>query len=160
MSEEKAVSCCFTGHRTILDNIKHELFSKLEKTLVTLVEEEGIRLFIAGGALGFDTLASLCVLKLRESYPDIKLRLAIPCDNQTRGWNKTDVEAYQKIMAAADEVVYTSHLYTRGCMHVRNRYMVDNSNFCVAYMTKPSGGTAYTVKYALSKNKNVINLGE
>ncbi len=152
--------CSFTGHRIIPTATREAIKDRLHRTLVDLIEEKGVTLFIAGGALGFDTLAALEVLALREKYPEIRLRLAIPCDEQTKGWKDKDVLLYEEIMSRADEVVYTSHAYTSGCMHTRNRYMVDSSDFCVAYMTKASGGTAYTVKYALKNEKEVINIAE
>ena len=40
----------------------------------------------------------------------------------------------------------------------RDRYMVDNSDIVVAYLTKSSGGTYYTVKYANEKGVKVVNL--
>ena len=45
-------------------------------------------------------------------------------------------------------------------MHKRNRYLVDNSSVCICYLTEATGGTAYTVDYAQTKNLTVINLGE
>ena len=152
--------CCFTGHRIIPNAEREEIKERLKSTLVSLIEKKGVTLFIAGGALGFDTMAALEVLSLRERYPEIKLRLAIPCENQTKGWKEKDILLYEEIMSQADDVVYTSRTYTSGCMHIRNRYMVDSSDFCVAYMTKESGGTAYTVKYAEKKGVEVINVAE
>ena len=55
-------------------------------------------------------------------------------------------------------MVYTSQAYTAGCMHKRNRHLVDNSSVCVCYLTKDSGGTAYTVRYARKRGLEVINL--
>ena len=153
-------TCCFTGHRIIPNAKREEIKERLKSTLVSLIEKKGVTLFIAGGALGFDTMAALEVLSLRERYPEIKLRLAIPCENQTKGWKEKDILLYEEIMSQADDVVYTSRTYTSGCMHIRNRYMVDSSDFCVAYMTKASGGTAYTVKYAEKKGVEVINVAE
>lgn len=60
----------------------------------------------------------------------------------------------------ADKVVYTSKEYTRGCMHKRNRHLVDNSSICIAYLTEQSGGTAYTVDYARKNGLIVINIAE
>ena len=45
-------------------------------------------------------------------------------------------------------------------MHKRNRHLVDNSSVCVSYMTKNTGGTAYTVGYAIKNHVQVINLAE
>lgn len=44
-----------------------------------------------------------------------------------------------------------------GYMHKRNRYLVDNSSVCVCYLTEDTGGTAYTVNYAIKSGLKVIN---
>lgn len=116
--------------------------------------------FGAGGALGFDTIAAFAVLKLKERYPDIRLILVLPCFSQTRGWSQEDIEIYDDIKQKADKVVYTSQEYTRGCMHKRNRHLVDNSSACISYLTENKGGTFYTVNYAKSKGVEVINIAE
>ena len=113
---------------------------------------------MAGGALGFDTLAALTVLKLKTDFPQVQLFLALPCLEQTRGWPDADVKTYNLIRQQADEVVYVSDQYYRGCMHKRNRHLVDNSEVCICYMTAAKGGTAYTVDYARQKGLHVINL--
>ena len=134
------------------------LARRLKTTLVHLIED-GYLYFGAGGALGFDTLAAQTVLSLRAEYPQIKLILVLPCLLQTRGWSACDIEIYEDIKSKADKVVYTSQEYTRGCMHKRNRHLVNNSSVCVCYWTESTGGTAYTVDYAQTKNLTVINLG-
>lgn len=70
------------------------------------------------------------------------------------------VEIYDDIKQKADKVVYTSQEYTRGCMHKRNRHLVDNSSACISYLTENKGGTFYTVNYAKSKGVEVINIAE
>lgn len=152
-------TCCFTGHRDIPADERTQLAAKLEQTLRELIYS-GIRYFGAGGALGFDTLAAQTVLKLREEYPHIRLILVLPCRTQTRGWPDEDVRIYEAIKSAADKIRYTSEEYTRGCMHKRNRHLVDNSSVCVSYMTKNTGGTAYTVDYARKEHVRIINLAE
>ena len=61
-------------------------------------------------------------------------------------------------MCIRDRVVYVSQFNQRGAMLKRDRYMVDNSDIVVAYLTKSSGGTYYTVKYANEKGVKVVNL--
>ena len=122
--------------------------------------EQGYRYFGCGGALGFDTLAAQTVLRLREVYPEIRLILVLPCRDQTRGWKQADVAEYDRIMKAADKVTYTSEQYYSGCMHKRNRHLVDNSSLCICYLTEQSGGTAYTVNYARSQGLKIINVAE
>jgi len=150
---------CITGHRKIPPKQIDTLARQLKTTLIQLIED-GYLYFGAGGALGFDTLAAQTVLSLRAEYPQIKLILVLPCLSQTRGWSTGDIEIYEDIKSNADKVVYTSEEYTRGCMHKRNRHLVDNSSVCICYLTEATGGTAYTVDYAQTKNLTVINLGE
>ena len=47
---------------------------------------------------------------------------------------------------------------TQGCMYKRNRHLVDHSGVCVCYLTKDSGGTTYTVRYARAHGLEIINL--
>lgn len=150
---------CFTGHRKILPEQQDKVARQLKKTIVELAND-GYQFFGAGGALGFDTLAAQAVLDLKSDLPQIKLILVLPCLSQADRWSLNDKEIYEDIKKRADKIVYTSREYTRGCMHKRNRHLVDNSSVCVCYLREVTGGTAYTVEYAKSKNLRVINTAE
>lgn len=152
-------TCCFTGHRHIPPEVLPALSAQLESTVRSLIKS-GIRYFGAGGALGFDTLAAGTVLRLRTEFPQIRLILVLPCRDQTRGWPAGDISRYEGILEQADKHVYTGEYYCSGCMQKRNRHLVDNSRVCVAYCTRRTGGSAYTVDYARKKGLEVILLGE
>ena len=153
----KERTACFTGHRTIPFLQRRKIEKRTEEALIEAIKQ-GYRFFGAGGALGFDTLAAQTVLRLKKTYPQIKLILVLPCLSQTRGWRPEDIAEYERIKAAADKVVYTSQEYTRDCMFKRSRHLVDNSSLCIAYLTENSGGTAYTVDYARSKGLIIRNV--
>ena len=68
------------------------------------------------------------------------------------------MQEYERIKALADKVVYTSQEYTKGCMHKRNRHLVDHSSVCICYLTKKDSGTAYTVDYSEKQGLEIINL--
>ncbi len=155
--KEKTV--CFTGHRDIPAAVRKDVLKRLARTVGELYLE-GYRTFCAGGALGFDTLAAAVVLVLRKKRPDVHLHLILPCADQAKGWQQADIDMYEAIKKEADEVTVVAPHYTRGCMHDRNRRLVDESAVCVAYMTKASGGTAYTVDYAKKQGLPVINIAE
>lgn len=159
MVKLKERTACFTGHRTIPFLQRRKIEKRTEEALVEAIEQ-GYRFFGVGGALGFDTLAAQTVLRLKKTYPQIKLILVLPCLSQTRGWRPEDIAEYKRIKSAADKVVYTSQEYTRDCMFKRNRHLVDNSSLCIAYFTKESGGTAYTVNYAKSKGLIIENVAK
>lgn len=152
-------TCCFTGHRALPPEERGAIAYQLEQTVIMLIQA-GIRFFGAGGARGFDTLAAQTILKLRRKYPHIKLTLVLPCLSQTQGWRDEDIKVYESIKTAADKVTYTSEKYTQGCMHKRNRHLVDHSSICVCYLTEDWGGTAYTVNYAKKQGLKVINLAD
>lgn len=152
-------SCCFTGHRDLPQNLIPAIKEKLKTQLIKLTEE-GFTDFYAGGAIGFDTLAALCVLELKKEYPHIRLHIIIPCADQTKSWDEKNKLIYQEIRDAADEALCLSPVYFNGCMMVRNRYMVDASSVLIAYLTKNSGGSASTVKYAESKKLHIINIAD
>lgn len=153
----KNQTCCFTGHRKIpLDQLE-SVTQRLRDAVIASIKD-GYLYFGAGGALGFDTLAAQTVLNLKKDYPQIKLILVLPCKTQARGWKQEDIEEYNRILKAADKVVYTSQDYYSGCMHKRNRHLVDNSSLCICYLNSNTGGTAYTVDYAKSVGCRVSNI--
>ena len=150
-------TCFFSGHRKIPSYAIEQILQNLKSNLEDLIKE-GFITFISGGARGFDTMAALTVIELKKEYPRIKLVLALPCKEQAKFWSKNEIDLYNDLLKKADEIVYTSEHYFIGCMHIRNRYMVAKSGFCICYLTKKTGGTAFTVEYALRKGLVVVNV--
>ena len=155
--ELRPQTVCFTGHRHIPENELPLIKERLRSVVADLIER-GYRFFGAGGALGFDTLAALTVLELRENYPQMKLILVLPCRDQTTNWKREDISVYNDILCKSDKVVYLSERYYNGCMHERNRYLVDNSSVCICYLCRNTGGTAYTVAYARECGCDIVNI--
>lgn len=155
MNKEK--SCCFTGHRVIPQDDYYKVMLLLRQSVERKIKE-GCADFYAGGALGFDTLAALTVLRLKMVYKNIKLHLILPCKNQAEKWNSEDRRMYEKIISESDSVEYVSEEYTPYCMNRRNRALVDRTGFCIAYCTQTSGGTAYTIGYAMDSGTEVENI--
>ena len=122
--DTKQKTCCFTGHRKVPESEYPKIQKRLEEEIVYLIHQ-GVMEFRAGGALGFDTMAALTVLKMKKKFPDIRLILVLPCWDQSDVWNIHDQKRYAMIRAKADEVIYTSRLYHSGCMQKRNRHLID-----------------------------------
>ena len=120
---------------------------RLREEILDLAQK-GVDTFLTGGALGFDTLAAH------------KLVLALPYMNQEAQWSQRDAAVYRTLLRQADNVVYTSQEYHRGCLFQRNRYLVDHSAYCVCYLLQERTGTSYTAQYAREQGLEVRNLAQ
>ena len=148
-------TCCFTGHR----DIPTKKYSEIRMRMIPEIKRlyaAGVRKFISGGAKGFDTYAAAIVLIVKRELPDIELWFAIPYEDYDKSWSETDRIRTRNMRSCAngEKVINCSFLR-------RDEWMVDNSNYCIAYYDgRPGGGTAKTVKYAKLQNCEVINLFE
>ena len=153
-------SACFTGHRTLsgdIINLKETIYNALEY----YIKYHGLTDFYAGGAVGWDTLAALTVIKLRKVYPHIRLHLILPCSNeeQTAKWSFKDKDIFYTILSEADNIEYTSTYYYNGCMKARNTRLVECADICFCYWNTKNfhSGTAQTVNMARRKHIDIIN---
>ena len=96
--KEKIV--CFTGYRTskILrtsnnPNLLQKISTDIENNVLTLYEQ-GYDTFISGMSEGFDMISAEVVLKLRVTYPDIKLIAVIPFMGQELSYSMQDKKMY------------------------------------------------------------------
>ena len=156
--DKKAVTACFTGHRDY--NMTTDEVRRRLSIILDFLISRGVIYYGCGGAWGFDLIAADVVIEKKRANPKVKLILVLPCKDQDKCWQAKYKADYCYIKTQADKIVYTSELYSKGCMHKRNRHLVDNSSVCICYLTEATGGTAYTVDYAQTKNLTVINLGE
>lgn len=150
---------CFTGHRVLPSYHIEGLRAALRYEILRHYHL-GVRNFISGGALGFDMLAAETVAQLKSELKDVKLIFAIPCADHTKGWNDAQKRRFDVLCGYADETTVLAERYFTGCMHARNRYMVQRSRYCISYCTKNSGGTYYTVKTAQRSGLTVTELSE
>ena len=152
--------CSFTGHRVIKKDLLPHVIKRLDVTVSSLINQ-GVVTYLSGGAIGFDTYASLTVIKYRENNPLIKLIMVLPCLNQDERWNEKDKQTYRYLLDNADKIIYVSErLYYQGCMLLRNEYLIEHSDVCVAYMLHGRSGTSQTVRLAREQGLKVINLAE
>ena len=161
--EERALTCCFTGHRPQklpwggretdprCLALKAELAARLEG-----LYELGCRRFLCGMAIGCDMYFAEAVLALREAHPDVRLEAAIPFGDQPGRWNERQRRRYNGLIDAADAVTVLQTVYTPECMMRRNRWMVDRSGILLACCDGRPGGTMNTILYAERSGVRVI----
>lgn len=158
---EKNYSCFFTGHRRLPKNRIDAIGELLKLKIKGLIEDKGVDCFIAGGALGFDTLAAKTVIELKEEYPFIKLYLYLPCRDQSKLWTDEDRYQWRIIMTKSDGYKYvTDGNYTSDCMKKRNYKMADDALYCLAYCVISKSGTGMTMNYASEYGGIVYNIAD
>ena len=158
-------SCCFTGHRPGKLPWRYNEFDprclKLKRRIADAVElayEQGFRHFLCGMAMGCDLYFCEAVLALREHHPDVTVEAAIPCPTQADAWPPAQRERYDRLVAACDFETMVSGQYTSTCMLRRDRYLVDHASLLIAAFDGTSGGTRYTVEYALNQGLAIVDL--
>ncbi len=166
MLERKSQTAAFSGYRhdklrVSIDNSDalHTLKLSIAKSLEELYNK-GIRRFITGGAIGFDTMAAIEIVELRNTHSDVEHIIAAPFAGQELRYSPKDQIKYHDNIASADIVHYISKEYHKSAYHERNRYMLQNASILVCYYDGQSGGTMYTVNHALNLGLEIINLCE
>lgn len=146
--------CAFTGHR-VLSCYDFDP-ALLDRVILNLIKN-GVEEFYCGMAQGFDLAAAESVLQYKKDYK-IKLIACLPCPEQAESFSQKNKARYQSVLEKCDEKVIISPEYQRGCMHARDRYLVENCGVLVCFLRKHGGGTHYTVNYAKKLNKKIIEL--
>lgn len=145
-------SCAFTGHRKLGEDFSVDL---LEEKIRFVIDELGVKYFYCGMAKGFDLVACQTVAKIKKEK-DVKIIACIPCPEQEKFFNKKEKDLYKKMIEQCDEIKIINEHYFKGCMLLRNKYMVDRSDIVISYIRENGGGTRWTIEYALRNKKQII----
>lgn len=152
-----------TGHRPNklwgydYDNAKWQELKQLISSILKQYLYDGPVEFFTGMALGVDTVACLAALELKEAGENIEVIAEVPCQNQDCKWPATSQRMYKQLLDRCDRVNLVSDKpYAPYLMQLRNQHMVDQLDLLIAVWDGTTGGTHNCVKYALSKDLNII----
>ena len=139
----------FCGHSTYITNEqdKQRILELLEK----LGKNEQIDFYL-GGYGNFDSFARLCAKEYQKTHPDSKLYFITPY-----------LENYSKLEYAAD--LYDGTIYPelesvprKYAISKRNEWIVNHSDYVIAYISHSFGGAYKTLLYAKKHNKPYTNI--
>lgn len=147
-------SCALTGHRTLGQNFDEDA---LKNKILELVKEQNVGVFYCGMAKGFDTVACEILTEIKGEN-SVEIIACVPCPEQDKFFSEKDKKTYEKLLEKCDEIKVVSDHYFKGCMQVRNKFMVDRCDVVLGYVKEQKGGARYTVEYALKTGKKVILL--
>ena len=156
-SDFKPYTCCFTGHQNIPKCDEQKILTRVHYHLRPLIAN-GVKYFGVGGAVGFDMMVAEYLLDLRDwDGKRIKIISVLPFPEWREKWNEDEIRRQNEIMRRSDKVTYVRDSYCKDVYLIRDRKLVDESGYCISYCNRTTGGTAYTVRYAMKKGLQVFN---
>ena len=140
--------CCFFGHSDAPQNIYPQIEAAVEKLIQNGMASE----FLVGNQGRFDQMALAVLRSMKEEYPQITYRVVLsymPRDGRA-GSGYADGET---LLPEGIECVHP-----RYAISWRNRWLVEQSDLVICYVTHSWGGAAQFVKLAERKGKEIINI--
>lgn len=141
--------CCFFGHRIVANEIRNMLFNEIERLIV----DYNVCRFYVGNQGEYDKIVRSVLKEIKKNYEYIQYSVVLAYLDSK---NQDDIDYYE-------ETEYPDGLEAvpkRFAISWRNKWMVDRSQFCIAYVTDNFGGAAKFVELARKKKLVVINIAE
>ncbi len=149
-------TCTFAGHKEVYQSgVEQRLTETLDKILAT--DDEFV--FYNGGMGSFDGMCATAVKAAKRRYPDKKITLILVQPYMSNSLN-TYKEYYEQ---RYDEILIPAELdgvHYKSAIGKRNRWMVDNSQYLIAFVYRSFGGALTTLRYAERLKKQVFNIAE
>ena len=125
----------------------------LREVLERLVDEEGVTEFYTGGMGEFDALFARVVRSMKRNDPRLRLVLVLPYLTRQIAIEKEWYESqYDEILIPTE----LDSVHPKAAITLRNRWMVDHSDFVVAALRRNYGGAAEAARYAETRGKVVV----
>ena len=151
----------FVSGRRRLRRPKPELKLKIQEQIINLIENKDVDTFLVGEIGGFEEDAYDSVLKVFESYPNIHITLVVSKISELHEIGG-DFSNYVVKRRFCHDWIYPDKCavgYKRWCIVHRNRYIIENTDFIIAY-NKYKGRAYDFCKQAKNKGVTIIELAE
>lgn len=139
-------ACGFCGHA----DTPEKVYAPLRSCIEELICRQGVREFYVGSQGAFDHMALRALREMKEKYPFIRYAVVLA---YLPGKSVPQDPADPTIFPEGLEQVPPRFAISR-----RNRWMVDNCRWMVAYVTRGFGGAVKTLALARKKGVTVIEL--
>ena len=135
--------CTFFGHA----NAPKEIEPIIKSTLVDLIENKDVTTFYVGNHGNFDYMVAKVLQELSEIY-SIKYYVVLSYMP-----NKNEISDSHTLLPEGIELVHPKYAISR-----RNKWMIDKSDYVVAYVRRNFGGAYKYLEKAKIKNLNIIKI--
>ena len=136
-------ACTFFGH----GDCPETKYSNILQAIQNLITEKKVLTFYVGTQGNFDSLVYRALCCLRTYFPHIRVYRVLAYMPKDNGLIP------DSILPEGVELVHQ-----RYAISWRNRWMIERSDYVIAYITHNYGGAARFVNEAKRKGKTVINL--
>ena len=141
------MACCFFGHKDVPLGLTEYLLPVLTDLIA-----EGVDSFLVGTQGSFDSAILHTLRLLKQKYSHINYNVVLAYMPGAReGWS-----AYDPMETLYPEGLEAVH--PRFAISWRNKWMVQESDVVVTYITHSWGGAAQFAELAERKQKQVINI--
>ena len=143
------MTCCFFGHKDTPSSV----YDKLKEVVEKLIVEDGVTSFLVGNQGHFDGLVLSALRHLKMKYPHINYNVVLaymPAEKEE--WNP--YEFGETMLPEGIESVHP-----RYAISWRNKWMVNESDMVICYITHGWGGAAKYAELANKHNKTILNIG-
>lgn len=140
--------CTFFGHRDCPSSIK----PKLHNVIINLIEKEHVDLFYVGNHGAFDSMVRTQLSELEQIYPNIRYAVVLAYLPQKS--SEFDPQDFS-------DTIFPEGIETvpkRFEISWRNKWMLRQADYVVAYVIHSWGGAAQFAEMAKRQHKKVINI--
>ena len=148
------ITCTFAGHREPLTTTDAMIIpDRLQAALEELLKLDGQFHFRFGGMGWFDQQCARAVRSAKRLHPEkqMQLTLVLPYPRKIE-----DADLYDEIHIP-DEI---RPLHCKAAIPARNRWLVEHSQYLIAYVARSSGGAAKTLECARERGLTIWNLAD
>ena len=140
-------ACTFFGHRDCPESIRASLTREIER----LICNQQVDTFYVGTQGSFDRMAYNALKELRSKYSHIKVYRVLAYMPRNDAMSNDEVQSEDTILPEGIERVHP-----RYAIVWRNNWMIDHSEYIIAYITHPTDGSYQAVDKGKKKGRTVI----
>lgn len=140
------LACTFFGHRDCPDSLK----ARLQSVVIDLITNHDVDMFYVGNQGGFDRLVRGVLREITQECPRAQYAVVLaymPSERPVLG------DTSDTLLPEGIELVHP-----RYAISWRNNWMLQQSDFVIAYVAHSWGGAARYMQKAIRSGKIVINL--
>ena len=146
----------FLGHREIYN--RSSIYENIRNAILNNIVPYEKIYFYCGGYGDFDNMCVEACHSLKRNVIDCEIVYVTPyitATHQKQIKHLIDLNLY-------DSVIYPplENVFPRYAISHRNKWMIDQADFIIAYVKHEYGGAHTALQYAIKRKKTIINLAK